>query len=184
MLKTLTVRSSFPCVTALSSISLAPKPKSSMSWVTAAAFMTSESYFTSAFPAISDTNTAMIPRSQSKILPWHIQTKTNTAWQHLSLLTLVFEQVPLNVGHTGGTGHSHDANEAFLHFNLAARGQLWSGAIADSRLFGWLQVRKVRRSRAHWPGLFMTLDALCRFCREGGTMSVATWARDKDAWVG
>jgi len=40
------------------------------------------------------------------------------------VFTLLFEQVPLNVGHTGSTGHSNYADEAFLHFNLASGGRL------------------------------------------------------------
>lgn len=34
------------------------------------------------------------------------------------MLTLVFEEVSLDVGHTGGAGHSHYADEAFLRSNL------------------------------------------------------------------
>lgn len=64
IVRDLTVSSSFPWSTALSSISLAPKPKSSMSCVTAAVSTSSGSYFTSAFPAIRDTSTVMIPGGQ------------------------------------------------------------------------------------------------------------------------
>lgn len=84
--------------------------------------------------------------------------------------TLVFEQVLLNVGHAGGTGHSRHTDEAFLCSDGGRVGAVvWvpvrSGAIGDPRLVGRLRVRKASRSGASRPGLFITLATLCRVFR-------------------